>query len=123
MQNYTELPGFEHVYLEDSWVLGIEEGTGSLRFRLDAVLTPGHPRYAAPAAGEQHCYVSAVLAFDGVAEIRWLSRSGEVAVDASGETDLGHVDSLVHDGDRFSIEGDWGAVEVHAAAPPGFRIL
>jgi hypothetical protein len=52
MVNYSELPGLDGVYLEDSFVLGIEETSNQLVFDLDAVLTPSHPSYAPPNRGE-----------------------------------------------------------------------
>jgi hypothetical protein len=122
MQDYTGLPGLADVYLEDRWVQGIEETADSLSFRLDAVLTPEHPRYTPPPPDEQHCYAGAVLAFTGATEIRWLDRSDRVAVDAAGETDHGHIDSLVRDGDHFALDGDWGRVEVYTEAPVSFRL-
>ncbi len=53
---YTELPGLADVYLEDSYVLGIEARPAELRFLLDLVLTPSHEQYRPPLPGEQHCY-------------------------------------------------------------------
>lgn len=50
-----------HVYLEDSWVLEMLPSTNGIAFRLEAVLTPDHPLYAAPGPGEQHCYRTAWL--------------------------------------------------------------
>jgi hypothetical protein len=122
MQDYTELPGLENVYLEDSWVLGIAETADSLTFTLEAVLTPEHPRYVTPPPDEQHCYVDAVLTFTGAREIRWLSRSDKVATDATGQPDHGNIDALTHEGDHYALEGDWGRVEVVTGSPPRFDI-
>ena len=53
MVNYSELPGLDGVYLEDSFVLGIGETSDELVFDLDALLTPSHPSYAPPNRGER----------------------------------------------------------------------
>jgi hypothetical protein len=63
MVNYSELPGLDGVYLEDSFVLGIGETSNQLVFDLDAVLTPSHPSYAPPHPGEQYCYRRGELLF------------------------------------------------------------
>jgi hypothetical protein len=52
---YTAIPGFETVYLEDSYVLAICLGTDYVEIKLDLVLTPAHPVYVAPGADQQHC--------------------------------------------------------------------
>jgi hypothetical protein len=122
MKSYAEFPELAHVYLEDSYVLDIRETEDSLTFVLDAVLTPGHPAYTQPPPEEQHCYVSATLTLAEATEIRWLRRSGRSYRDATGETDLGNIDRLVLEGDRFEVAGDWGDVQVFTTAPPRFQI-
>lgn len=122
MQNYTDFPSLEDVYLEDSYVLGISEQDGTLVFRLEAVLTPGHPRYRAPRPGEQHRYVDGTLTLGPATEIRWLRRSPQTYVDAAGDTDLGNIDTFVQREGRFEIEGDWGHVVVRTEEPPRFDI-
>jgi hypothetical protein len=37
---YTELDGFENVYLEESYVLAIEARPGTVSFELEVVSTP-----------------------------------------------------------------------------------
>lgn len=53
MAGYETIPGLEHIYLEDSWVLGVSETDSSLTFDLEAVLTEHHPDWQPPRAGEQ----------------------------------------------------------------------
>jgi hypothetical protein len=122
MTNYTEIPELAHLYLEDSYVLGIAEGDGAIAFELEAVLTPGHPAYAEPRPGEQHGYVKARLTFADATEIRWLRRSRQVYRDATGESDLGNIDTCIRDGDHYEITGDWGEVRVFTSAPPRVEI-
>lgn len=116
--NYDELPNLATFYLEDSFVLEIVDEPATLRFRLDAVLTPDHPSYHPPAVGEQHCYAAAWLIFDQVREHEWLHRSTRTSSDANGEQDLGNIDSMSRDGDWWDLEGDWGRVRVRTAAVP-----
>ncbi len=84
---YWELPGLEQVYLEESWVLGIEVDQQLAAFQLELVLTEDHPRYQPPRPGEQYCYAPARLVFE-CAELVELQLSGAPpATDASVNSD------------------------------------
>lgn len=120
MINYTELPQLGSVYLEDSYVLSIAESPGHIAFKLDAVLTPENPAYHAPRPGEQYCYADGELVFSGVESVEWIRRSNNRSVDASGDEDLGNIDSLSFDNGVFTAEGDWGKVRIHSRSEPAF---
>ncbi|OLR90326.1 hypothetical protein BJP25_03595 [Actinokineospora bangkokensis] len=109
------------VYLEDSFVLGIEETPGVLRFRLDAVLTPEHPDWHPPHPGEQHCYVGAHLTFRACTRVEWISRTGATYTDASGEADHGNIDTMTRHPTHWHLTGDWGEVRVHTTEPPALE--
>lgn len=115
MTPYTALPDFEHLYLEDSFILGIEANPGILTVRLDVVLTEDHPDYSAPLPNEQYCYRSALIRFEGVTRLHWLSSSLRPAIDASGEMDYGGVDEFGRDGSTFVLVGEFGHIDVEAA--------
>lgn len=118
MKNYTDFAGLADVYLEDSYVLGIAETPDSLSFELELVLTRSHPRYHEPRPDEQYCYEDAVLTIPGATKVEWVTRSSQTYRDATGEEDLGNIDSFhYHDG-RYEIVGDWGKVQVSSAAEP-----
>lgn len=109
---YWELPGLEQVYLEDSWVLGIQVDQQRAAFQLELVLTEDHPRYQPPQAGERYCYAPAWLVFE-CAELVELQLSGAPpATDASGEQDLGNIDTLCQVEGEYVATGDWGALRV-----------
>ncbi|WP_290061623.1 hypothetical protein [Amycolatopsis solani] len=118
MTNYTDFPGLANVYLEDSFVLAIDVTPTSLSFRLEAVLTPSHPRYHDPRPGEAHCCADAVLTIAEATKIEWVTRSSQSYRDATGEEDFGNIDSLRrHDG-HYELAGDWGHVRIHSKAAP-----
>jgi hypothetical protein len=121
MTPYHDIPALHSIYLEDSYVMGIEERDGGISFTVDAVLTEDHPRYHRPKPGEQYCYAGIVLAFEHATSIEWLERSGHVFTDPDGEEDLGNIDVLRWEGDLYDIAGDWGHVHVRSAAPPDVR--
>ena len=101
-RTYREWPGFENVYLEDSFVLRIDEAAERVAFDLLLVLLPGSPYYAPPLPGEALFFRSATLEFSQVTRLTWLTRSKNVFTDAPGE---------------YYAEGDWGAVEIQPGAP------
>ncbi|MCR6484077.1 hypothetical protein M8542_14745 [Amycolatopsis sp. OK19-0408] len=118
MTNYTGFPDLANVYLEDSFVLAIDETPTSLSFRLEAVLTEAHPRYHEPRTGEQYCYADAVLTISEATKIEWITRSSHASRDATGEEDLGNIDDLRQNGDHYEISGDWGYVRVYSTMAP-----
>lgn len=115
MKPYTDLPGFESLVLEESYVLGVEATPGALAFDLDLVLTPEHPAYAPPPATERECFRRGRIRFVQVRRLVWDAQGVPPATDASGEADFGHIDSLAWEGNVFTLEGDWGRMEVSAA--------
>jgi hypothetical protein len=113
MKPYAEIEEFSSYYLEDSYVLGITARLGTLDVELDIVLTPEHPEYSPDHPGEQHCYRRGHLRFRNVSYLQWDAQGMVPAHDATGETDLGCVDSwLVEDGTRHLIVGDFGRITV-----------
>ncbi|MCA1705340.1 MAG: hypothetical protein LC808_19615 [Actinobacteria bacterium] len=119
--SYHDLPGLEHVYLEDSYVTGIDEKADRVLFYLEAVLTHGHPSYEPPLEGEQYCYRPAQLEFPGVRRIVWSSRRFDPFTDARGEIDYGNIDALYGTDGKWHVEGDWGSVDI-VSAPPRLKI-
>lgn len=116
--NYYELPEFAGVYLEDSYVLAIDENPQTLTFLVEFVLTESHPDYSPPREGEQYCYATGTLTFEHPDKIEWLERGHQVYTDASGEEDLGNIDYLVEEDGHWRAGGDWGEVVVHTSRPP-----
>jgi len=117
MIDYTRFPGLAEVYLEDSYVLAIEEAPGRVTFRLEAVLTPEHPAYREPPAGRHHCYATGDLIFADATHVEWVRRSDHRFTDASGDTDLGNVDVVRIDGNGIVVEGDWGELHLTGTQP------
>lgn len=107
----------EHVYFEDSWILGLTFDADQLCFTCDLVLLDSHPQYSAPRDGEQYCYLRGELTFDGVTELHWLASGVMKGVDATGETDLGSFDQFEVSADgQFVVSSDYGTVQGRCAA-------
>jgi hypothetical protein len=49
--------------------------------------------------------------------VEWMRRGTQPAVDASGETDWGHIDVYRYEGRLHELEGDWGAVRILGDPP------
>ncbi|WP_037138746.1 hypothetical protein [Rhodococcoides fascians] len=120
MTSYTLLKGLAGIYLEDSYVLSIEEAPERFTFSLDTVLTPDSPRYQPPKPGEQYCYARGRIVFEHVTAVNWVSRSSEQYTDATGAVDLGNIDSLSFERGVYLVRGDWGCVRVQALTEPLF---
>jgi hypothetical protein len=116
MENYTSIPVLRDLFLEESWVLGIEAHPGSLTFALDLVLTEEHSLYHLPLPGEQFCYRKGVLEFREVTQLAWANQGAPPARDASGQLDFENIDGMVSSGNVYRLEGSWGEIEVVAHA-------
>ena len=115
-RSYDTLPGFEHLYLEDSFVLGLIEGEQDLQFSMEFVLNPDHPDYSPPHKGERYCYRSGCIVFEGVKSKWWLLRVFRPFSDASGQKDYGNIDALLCGASGYFLEGDWGELRIEADA-------
>ena len=122
MTNYSQIADLRNIYLEDSYVLAVDEQVDAITFRLDAVLTPEHPAYRAPGPDEQYCYRKGTLTFAHAKRIHWIQRSFKTYVDAAGEEDLGNIDSLTVSDGTFTVEGDWGVVKIESRSEPSFEL-
>ena len=108
--NYSEILSLSNFYLEDSYVLSIDELARSLIFELEAVLTKNHPQYEEPKNGEQYCYRKVLLRFFSADSIEWLDSSFIGFIDSTGDLDYGNIDSFVSDDGAYILSGDWGRV-------------
>ncbi len=113
-RSYEGLPGFEHVHLEDSFVLGMVEGDRDLRLSMELVLTPAHPEYRPPPKDRRHCYRAGTILFAGIRSKQWLHRTFRPSTDASGQVDYGNIDTFVFDTGIYLLEGEWGEVRIEA---------
>ncbi|MEV0675400.1 hypothetical protein AB0I60_02640 [Actinosynnema sp. NPDC050436] len=116
--DYVEIPELSTYYLEDSFVLAIEQAPSELRFRVELVLTESHPLYRPAAPDKQHCYADGWLILSEAARVEWAWRSYQVFTDANGEIDLDNIDYLKRVGDHWLIGGSWGEARVYTSNDP-----
>jgi len=101
-----------NIYLEDSYVLAIEESVSTLSFAMELGLLEPHLLYVKPAPDEAYCYRNAQIHFCQTQRVLWHERNALVYRDAKGKTDLGNVDIFRIEGTTYHLGGDWGSVSV-----------
>ena len=116
MEPYHAIPGLEHFYLEDSWIIAIDQSDG-LRFKLEAVVTEEHPAYRELKPGEQYCYRWLTISWPASASIDFQPSGQPPAVDATGATDYDNIDRFEWADARFEVEGNFGRVTVEGPSP------
>lgn len=114
---YENFPGFEDVYLEDSYILGIDTTLQTVTMELDVVLIETHPLYKKPSINEHYCMRKGQIIFPNCKEVNWIEKSMIPSTDATGEVDYGNIDSFVLIDGRYKIEGDLGRLDIISDSP------
>ncbi|TVQ84672.1 MAG: hypothetical protein EA357_02440 [Micavibrio sp.] len=117
VSQYYDWDRFKNIYLEDSFVLDIEESEDQLSFVLEIVLTEGHPLHSPKNENEQHCYKEGKIVFRKLKEIRWIRRNIRPYIDADGSKDYGNIDVFKLSAEGYHLEGDWGEVIINSSEP------
>lgn len=112
--NWTELPLFKGINLNDSFVLGWTLAKDKLVFVLEASIWPESRYYLPPNHGEYTCYRKATIEFIDTISIMGLQpmESTPFSVDPDGSKDYGNIDSLTISNVAFNICGDFGEVKI-----------
>lgn len=117
MSKYYEWDNFKDIYLEDSFVLGIEESENQVSFTVEMVLTEEHPMYSPPHNGEQYCYKKGKIIFQELKAVKWLNRNMQPFTDANNSEDYGNIDSFQSSSEGYHLSGDWGEVIINSSPP------
>jgi len=117
MSKYYEWDQFKNIYLEDSFVLRIEESEEEISFTVEVVLTEEHSMYSSPRQDEQYCYKRARIVFKGLKDVKWLERNSQPFTDADDSEDYGNIDSFELSSGGYYLLGDWGEVIISSAPP------
>lgn len=117
-QHYWNISGLEAIYLEDSYVLGLEVESDAVNFDLDVVLRPGHPLYEPPRSGDKYCMHRGRLVFPRPRGVRLERSNLPPATDASGQLDYGNIDGFEIVADRtYHLFGEWGSLQLSSDLP------
>ncbi|WP_144401608.1 hypothetical protein [Isoalcanivorax pacificus] len=117
MSQYFEWDNFKNVYLEDGFVIGIEESENQVSFTVEMVLTEDHPMYSLPHKGEQYCYKKGKIIFQELKDVKWLNRNMRPFTDADDDEDYGNIDSFQLSSEGYHLSGDWGEVIINSPPP------
>lgn len=117
MNHYSDSIKFKNIYLEDSFVLSIEETKRCLSFVVEVVLNEGHALYTQPRKDENYCYKKAIIVFRELKRVEWLVKQDNVYVDKNDSHDYGNIDNFMLGQNRYYLVGDWGEVMIYSAAP------
>jgi hypothetical protein len=117
MRPYHELPNLDDLYLEDSWVLEVQETPDEVRFRLDAVLRETHPKWSPPKNDEVYAYLPLSLVFPGKVRVDWVEHRMKPVLGPNDEVDYGNIDSFEWEPRFFELEGEWGHVRIESDPP------
>ncbi|MEM8674872.1 MAG: hypothetical protein AAGF83_13510 [Cyanobacteria bacterium P01_G01_bin.67] len=109
---YYELPGLNNLYLEDSYVLNINEKNNYIEFLIEAVLIEEHPLHHPPSPQEQYCYQKAKICFFNTRQIIWLEKTNVSYKDPDNEIDHGNIDVFYQFDNYFYLEGDWSQLKI-----------
>jgi len=115
--NYWQLPGFENIYLEDSYVLSINANTISIKILLEAVLTENHPLYTPALSGEQYCYRQMTVYFPHPQTYDLVLNNISAIADPDGSVDYGNIDVFFMADDKYYLRGEWGELTIVSDPP------
>jgi hypothetical protein len=107
------MTGLEHLYLEDSYFLGLTVSGKDLRLRALFALTFDHPHYEAPRPGEQHCYREGDICVEGLQIVTFSKGSPVLVADPDGTLDLGSIE-FTQQGEVYRVTTDWFDLQFRA---------
>lgn len=116
-EDYFQIPEFDAVYLEDSYLIALEENETDVSFLLELVITEAHPRYTPPPPDEHYCYKRVRITFPNVRKKVWVTKTFQPIPDLGGEPDFGNIDVLYRTGSEYRVAGEWGEVHFTSDAP------
>ncbi|MDQ2091941.1 hypothetical protein [Marimonas arenosa] len=117
MNDCDTIEGFEHVVLQDSYVLDIKQTEDEIVFEVEFVVCEDAPQFQSPKPDEQYCYALGRIVFSGVTEVVDFQRTAVAFTDASGNVDLGNIDTFSKTHQGYELSGDWGKLVVTSSPP------
>ena len=114
--NYWQFPGFENVYLEDSYVLGIKAQGSVVEILIEAVLTENHPLYTPPLPGEQYCYRQMTIKFPQPQNYTLVNKMRAIS-GVDGSVDYGNIEEFYRNEQQSYIRGEWGEITIISEVP------
>lgn len=122
-RSYEELGQLGDLYLEDSYLLRVDETTEHVTFVVEAVIVEGSEWWTPKKPDEQYSYRRVRIDFPNVKETKWRRRDFQQIPPAPGdEPDFGSIDYFAEvAAGKFRLVGEWGDVEIESG-PPEVRL-
>ena len=119
MRSYEQLGnGLDHLYLEDSHLLGFVADGADLSFIVDAVQSKTSPYLTDPKPGDQYSYRRVAIRFPGTTSDVWHECSFRASMDASGAVDFDNIDAFQEQQPGvYRLTGAWGDVTIQSQPP------
>jgi len=114
--NYWQFPGFENIYLEDSYVLGIKAQGSVVEILIEAVLTENHPLYTPPLPGEQYCYRKMTIKFPQPQQYTLVNKMRAIS-GIDGSIDYGNIEEFSRNDKEYYLRGEWGEITIISRLP------
>ena len=118
MTTWRELPTFQGIDLEDSWIRGwhYDRENQRLVFDVELSLWPGHPAYEAPRPKEWTCYKHGQVVFSEVDSLEGLADQESIlpTIDSDGTADFDSFDGLQMIDGVYEVAGAFGKVRLTA---------
>ncbi|MDX9956474.1 MAG: hypothetical protein RBT75_20425 [Anaerolineae bacterium] len=116
-KSYEYWHGFEHILLEDSYVLGFVFRNGDVELEMEFVLLEGHAQFSVPIKNEEYCYRRGSLILPEANLVKWSNCLLLHSTDAEGEADYGNIENFYVDDGTYYLLGDWGELQVRSKPP------
>jgi hypothetical protein len=117
-KEYFLLNSLQNLYLEESYVLGIEETKNTIIFKMEFVLCQNHPLYQPKKIQEQYCYRKGALIFKNILNYSWIHKNLRPSFDANKEADFGNIDHYFFHENVHHLEGSWGEIIIKTDVAP-----
>jgi hypothetical protein len=114
---YYKIRAFDGIYLEDSYLLTIEETPSKIVFFLETVVLENHKLYSKP-DNEHFCYRKAKMIFSNYLSLNWIEKIMKPIVDLDQSIDYGNIDVFYKENNRYYLEGEWGKLEIISMNEP-----
>ncbi len=120
MQSWKELPLFDGIHLEDSWILSWSKTEEGLAFQVEFSLWPNSPFYETPKANQWTCYKIGKIVFPNLISVDGLKDMEKVKpnIGPDGEKDYGSFDSFCLASDNtYSVTWEQEEILIKSAPP------
>lgn len=109
---YFNWPSFKNIYIDGSYVLGINQGAKDITFDMDFALLPEHPLASAPTQGDQYYYHRGSMRFVDIDSPQWREKSFSIFKKTRRQSGTAIIMYFGHNPNGYTIYGDFGHLQL-----------